>query len=125
MIARANWKWYGFPGHYICSDDCHFHIVTRVGRWIVSSIGAKRRGDGPLETIGEDGTVPGSGRTYETKVFPIAHAETKQCGCGQPHAMTWRELDSRGYTDSNAALAGHLAMCEKWAAIDRIPRKTT
>ena len=39
MIPKEDWKWFGSPGHYICSRWCRFHLCTLVGQYIVSTIG--------------------------------------------------------------------------------------
>ena len=32
-------KWFGSPGHFICSFDCRFHLCTQVGDYLVSTVG--------------------------------------------------------------------------------------
>lgn len=65
---RVNRTERGWPGHFICAQDCMYRRNTLLqgnGRnVIVSSVGSMRRkGDAGLETIGA------SGRYYETMVF--------------------------------------------------------
>jgi len=46
-------------------------------------------------------------------VFP---AKRDIADCCPWVASDWAGIDADGYTDAGAAYAGHLAMCEKWAA---------
>lgn len=98
-MTRA-WKWFGRPGHYICSARCIFHMHTHVGRYCVSTVGEfheHHRDPGPVEI--------GDGRLYETMVFAL-DANDSHNGS---------EIDFRPYNDWEAADTGHLEMCEKWA----------
>lgn len=136
-IAPEKWGWFGSPGHFICSQDCRFHMCTKVGDYLVSTVGeyfpdndvreiiAKSRGINlagkgdarrasymkqiGYETIGLD-------RTYETVVFLAGPPCAKKgCGCGMPLPDDYTELDFDGYNDPGAATKGHREMCSKWA----------
>ena len=102
------WEWFGNAGHLCVSDQCRFHLATKVGDYLVSTVGEyypshKNENDGP-ETIGYD-------RLFETMVFKAG--EPCSCGCGLP-TIDGSELDMDGYNDAGAANKGHLAMCYKW-----------
>src|SRR5262245_46801635 len=94
VVPYRGWQWYGNAGHFICGRWCRFHLATRVGPWLVSTVGEfvhPRHGGGseieearwlranwPGEDIGLD-------RKYETMVFRAGDpCETKDCGCGLP-----------------------------------------
>jgi hypothetical protein len=38
-IDMSNWKWFGHAGHFICADKCRFHLTTKVGKYLVSTVG--------------------------------------------------------------------------------------
>lgn len=39
MIPQKDWKWFGQAGHFICGQWCRFHLCTKIGRSIVSTVG--------------------------------------------------------------------------------------
>lgn len=113
LHPRAEWEWFGSPLHFCAAWNCHFHLGTLVGPWVVSTVGeyvpesAASRAD--YEEIG-------SGRLYETYVFRATGKRCTRpgCNCDQPE---WGggEIDSEGYNERGDAQRGHLAMCERWA----------
>lgn len=135
--AREEWEWFGSPGHFICSRDCRFHMCTKVGDYLVSTVGeylpdapvreifAKTRGvnltgkgdarvASYIKTMGYEEI--GLGRTYETMVFLAGTPCSKEdCGCGMPLPDDYIELDFGGYNDPGAATKGHREMCAKWS----------
>ena len=133
------WEWFGSPAHFICADDCRFHLATLVGPWVVSTVGeylpdsgswdlyAKRAGvnlagagqgdERRNQFLDEVGWVDiGAGRKYETFVFRASgkRCETEDCACGLPE---WEgsEIDSEGYNERGPAQRGHMTMCETWS----------
>lgn len=125
------------PAHFICSRDCRFHLATRVGPWIVSTVGEfepcmsvqeiraeskgltlKGRGDArradAMRQLGYEEI--GYQRTYETMVFPSAPRDDDGDTCCPWTAADFCEVECEGYNDAGAAYAGHLALCEKYAA---------
>jgi hypothetical protein len=130
-IPQEEWQWFGTPGHLCVARDCRFHLCTKVGPWLVSTVGEwippeRDRDEAWLEENwpgqevddaaldAED--VIGFGRKYETYVFkagkPCASAK---CGrCGLP-AQGGPELDSMPANTTGDANRNHLAMCKKWA----------
>ena len=136
-MPREKWQWFGSPGHFICARDCRFHLCTRIGKVLVSTVGEylpdsnvrdilaqsrgivlKGRGDDRLadwmtrcgyEDIGHQ-------RKYETMVFRLSGkvCATQDCGCGLPEIEA-SGLDFNGYNAAGDATRGHYAMCMKWA----------
>jgi hypothetical protein len=104
MIPESEWKWYGLPLHFICSDRCMFHLATKVGNYLVSSVGLMKHPD-------KDGFSPvGSSGYYETMVF---RTEGTHGPCGCPK-ITGNEMDSRRFGfDDNDPWDGH-AECEAY-----------
>ncbi len=110
------WKWFGMPGHFIGASDCRFHMATRIGPWIVSSVGAyaPSHSRDTLIEIGFD-------RTYETMVFKAAECDCPGDLC-EGHALEdTTELDMLPAKDPKTANANHMAMCLKWADIEVAP----
>ena len=138
MIQQDKWEWFGRPGHFICAEDCRFHLCTLIGDHLVSTVGAllpdapvreikaecrgivlEGRGDARLhdymKKLGYDEI--GCGRKYETMVFKVTgkRCMAKGCACGLPEIIP-SELDCEGYNDEGAAQVGHMVMCLKWAS---------
>jgi len=135
-VPPQNWRWYGNHGHFICGWWCRFHLATKVGPWLISTVGqylpeeASResiagargitlegRGDARLadfmKKVGYDEI--GVGRTFETMVFRAGRpCSSDECGCGLP-TTNGHELDFRPYNRAGEATRGHMAMCRKWA----------
>lgn len=136
-IPASEWVWMGHPAHFICSQWCRFHLATRVGDVIVSTLGeylpdapvreiyAECRGV-TLEGKGDDRLGDymdkvgfeeiGAGRLYETMVFKAKHRPGDCCEWRQADGT---DLDFEGYNDPTEAARGHMAMCEKWAAREK------
>jgi hypothetical protein len=137
---RSTWEWYGSAGHLIVASECRFHLATKVGPWLVSTVGewvpdsaswhifAESRGV-ELEGQGDARRADflnkvgfmeiGFGRKYETMVFRLGdeRCTAPECDCGMPVVIDWSELDSDGYNVRGDAQRGHYEMCEKWAKI--------
>lgn len=109
MIPESEWRWFGAPLHYICGSRCVFHLGTRIGNYVISTVGDFRP-DGPYkprDTIGYQ-------REFETMVFRVL-GDHGDCVCPQ---IDGSEIDSYTYpmgSECDAVNAGHLAMCHKWA----------
>lgn len=109
MISKDKWVWMPHAGHFICGSRCLFKLNTRVGKYIISTVGELRdirnNEDIGFEEIGCD-------RKYETMVFKATKAKDKCC----PYRMKKPSaLDFEGYNDPGKAYKGHLKMCLKWA----------
>lgn len=135
-IPVEDWAWYGNAGHFICGAYCRFHLCTKVGNYLVSTVGQyfpdsqvrellassrsidlKGRGDAReadyMEKVGYQEI--GWDRTFETMVFLAGKiCAEKGCACGLP-TIEGSELDFAGYNEAGAAAAGHLRLCRKWA----------
>ena len=134
-MERSEWTWMPHAAHLIVGNDCRFHLATEVGGHIVSTVGEYLPDEGSREihaqfkgiTLhgrGDDrradfirkcGYVEiGLDRTYETMVFP---SRPDDSGCCPFRPNSYSELDFEGYGNAPDAFNGHLAMCEKWAAM--------
>lgn len=129
----------GHPAHFICARDCKFFMATKVGKYIISTVGEylpdyqireiyadsrgielKGKGDARLadymkkigfEDIGLD-------RKYETMVFKAVKSETKgKHACpGCPFQIeSGSNLDEEYYNTAKDAYEGHYKLCNKWA----------
>ena len=123
MIPKADWKWYGNAAHFICGQWCRFHLATKVGRVVVSTIGEyvhprNSKGSERAETewLSENplGENVGAGRKFETMVFPT-RGDKCECGCGLPTVVYKYDLDFMGHDTREDATKGHMEMCERWA----------
>ena len=116
-VTADQWRWFGYPAHFIGAADCHFHLATQVGKFLVSTVGDHRPGDKTTnrQEIGHE-------RYFETFVFRVDGQ--RECGCPD---MDCTELDTRGYGNDAQCQElndGHLAMCRKWAALQDYKEKS-
>lgn len=131
MIPTKDWKWFGNPGHFICSCWCRFHLCTQVGVYLISTVGEYVH---PRHSKGNEqddtdwwkknwpGENVGAGRKYETTVFEAGEiCGVENCLCGIP-AIGGDPLDFSGYNLRRDAAQGHLAMCQKWAVTEKQER---
>jgi hypothetical protein len=115
-MAIKDWKWYGFAGHFICVKDCQFHLTTKVGDKLISTVGDYQPYYG-IPGRKDERTEIAPGRFYETMVFDISEnrkCEEKDCGCDLPVPNSWTKLDFNGYNTAGEAQAGHLELCLKY-----------
>lgn len=103
--SHESWKWYGYAGHLVVSNRCIYHLNTRVGKYLVSTVGAyyPDHSDG-MEPIGLS-----KDDLFETCVFTY-HGEIN----GQTFTKTYDEIEGRRYPTSQAAELGHYKMCWKY-----------
>jgi hypothetical protein len=135
-LNEKHWKWFGRAAHFICGNDCRFHMATQVGNYLISTVGeylpdsqvreimAKSRGiklEGKgdareAEFLAANGYEDiGYQRKYETMVFLAGPpCRRKDCGCGVPK-INGRELDFKGYNTAKDATEGHMELCLKWS----------
>lgn len=140
MIPKDEWEWFGNAGHFICGFWCRFHLCTKIGDFLVSTVGeyvpmegvreiqAEIRG---LQLEGKRGSEArlwsylkengyeeiGCDRLYETMVFRAGEPCTREnCNCGLPELSSAEELVAQGYNDRGAAARGHIAICARVAA---------
>lgn len=110
MQSRAGWKWYGYAGHFVGGKSCAFHLCTRVGGFLISTLGDyyPRSGNGKREPLGASGDS-----WFETFVFKCDGEEES----GDPKmADGFTEIDSERYAKSIDAERGHYRFCEKYAS---------
>ncbi len=144
QVDKSLWVWMPHPAHFICSRDCKFHLATYVPRpdggigVIVSTVGeylpdsavreifAQSRGialEGKgdaryadyMQKIGYEDL--GWKRKYETMVFRAKRREdAEDARCCPWEIESGRDIDMEGYNTAGDAYAGHMTLCEKWAA---------
>lgn len=117
MITADKWKWFGYPLHFCCADRCKFFMSTKIGKYIISTVGhlpPLKGYEGPdiKEINGEKMDEIGLDRTFETMVFK--HKRYCSCGCGRPRIVP-SDLDGDGYNTPKDAVKGHMKLCWKWA----------
>lgn len=124
-VPPSEWEWFGQAAHFICGQWCRFHLATKVGPWLVSTVGEyvhPRHSSGSEQAEAEwlkqnwPGEEIGCGRKYETMVFRAGNVcKDSRCNCGLPEIAS-SELDSGAYNEAGAARDGHFELCRKWAA---------
>ena len=139
-ITKDKWIWMPHPAHFICSRDCRFFLATKVGKFIVSTVGeyfpdravreihaqvydaewlAKNKilkGDHfDAEYMKKFGYEEiGYGRKYETMVFKAMPRKHKNRCC--PYMIiSGDNVDFEGYNSAEEAYKGHLKLCNKYA----------
>lgn len=145
-VEEKHWQWFGCAAHLIVGAQCRFHMATKIGDYLVSTVGEywpertsreiharhhnpqwlrdnqHRKGDdfdhAYMLKFGYE-TI-GCYRKYETMVFKTEDGECS-CGCGLPLVSDFTELDFEPYNDAKAARAGHMMLCHKWSN----PRKAS
>ena len=123
-IPPDQWEWFGNVAHLCVGQWCRFHMATKVGKYLVSTVGeyVHPRHSGSSEKTEAEwlkknwpGEDVGYGRKYETMVFEAgAPCADAKCGCGLP-SIGGSELDARGYNSAKDAREGHMKLCRKWA----------
>lgn len=103
LRGHSDWKWYGFPGHCIISSRCAYHLSTRVGKYLISTIGAYKRNplQDKFDPIGSD-----PNELFETMVFSC-DGEIN----GDPNVADYSELAGVRYATSREAEVGHYRLC--------------
>lgn len=121
-VPREEWEWFGHAAHLCVGRWCRFHLATKVGPWIVSTVGEyiHPRNSGSSERTEAEwlernwpGEDVGLNRKYETMVFEAGGP--CPCGCGMPIPNSWSEHGFEGYNDSASAREGHMRMCAEFA----------
>ena len=139
-IPKDQWVWMPHPAHFICGHRCRFHLATRIGQVIVSTVGEYWPENEVREIIAETKGVVingrgdareadymkkigfeeiGHNRKYETMVFRAAPRDHPTCCRFQ--LSSGHEIDFRGYNKPEDAYAGHLELCDKWAKDNSVP----
>ena len=116
--------WMPHAGHFICGNDCQFHINTHVNGYIISTVGEYVPDSAIREIRGRQTALIGDaekydygfkeigvGRTYETMVFKAKKSKNRCC----PYEMvSGDDIDFSGFNDPGKAYLGHLRMVSKW-----------
>lgn len=118
VIPRSEWEWFGYAGHFICASKCRFRLCTKVGDFLISTVGdmwfpdySKGTGSKKRETFGA-----GENSFFETYVFRAgARCTVADCGCNQPTLAEACEIDGERCATAGEAQALHLKYCEKYA----------
>lgn len=114
MIPMTEWKWFGYPGHFICAEDCRFRLCTQVGEYLVSTVGDLHYSHEPAKrrTLGCD-----ENSFFETYVFKAGPVcSLAGCGCGQPSPADSCEIDGLRTPTAGDAQRAHLDFCLKYAS---------
>lgn len=124
-IPEKDWKWFGFPAHFICAQWCRFHMATQIGDYIVSTVGqyihprhsmGSERAEAKWRQQHPNGEEIGVDRFYETMVFKAGPVcASASCGCGLPE-ISGHELDFKGYQNAGEATRGHMEICKTVAS---------
>jgi len=136
MITKDKWIWMPHPAHFICAEDCKFFLATKIGKYIVSTVG-EYFPDAPireifaesrkikLEGMGDARRADymkkigfekiGFGRLYETMVF-IAR-KSPECNVCPFVIASSSYVDFYGYKTPEEAYKGHMKLCNKYSKI--------
>ncbi len=108
MIPESQWRWAGYPAHLCVSYMCRWWMCTRIGNYVISSIGhyVPDREKNEMETIGA-----GPKDFFETMVFEADDLE-------DPFSWSGYELEQKRYADAEEAREGHMETCRHWADFD-------
>lgn len=118
-IAKKDWEWFGHAAHFCCGRWCRFHMATKIGNFLVSSVGqyvhprnsgASEKTESEWLLINPDGAEIGCDRFYETMVFKCTSGVCA-CGCGLPN-IDASELEFAGAKTSGEARENHNRICK-------------
>lgn len=116
-IPMKDWVWDGHAAHLIVGRYCQFHLATRAGDYVISTVGEYRppkgtRPDGEQlggEEYAEFESV-GLDRLFETYVFHCT-------GPGFGEISEFNEVDSLSANDHDTANRNHMELCRKYAVL--------
>lgn len=139
MIPESEWHWFGWPKHFIGANDCAFHMATKIGDVIVSTVGDYRPYDKFFDQKGNllsqyetlrgiakrEPQEIGFRRFYETMTFKAIPARCDCCDWEiDPSTEGYGGQTSEfGYLTASEAEKGHLKVCYEIAEII-VPRET-
>jgi len=109
-IPESEWIWYGFGGHFVCRDRCGYHLCTRIGGYLISTIGHFVRDWHKDSNVTPLRCEPDS--FYETMVF-TCYGEDDD---GNPNITDHNPIAEECYVKSIDAERGHRAYCERYAS---------
>lgn len=109
-VARDKWEWFGYPGHFIAANSCRFRLCTKVGKYLISTVGDYEY-NGKRQTLGS-----GDDSFFETYVFNAGpRCADAKCGCGQPTLASASEIDGTRTGTAGEAQKAHLKYCAKYS----------
>ena len=125
MIEKKDWEWDGFKKHFIGAHSCEFGMATRVGDWVVSTVGGYQ----PYKHFKDDDVFLlkmniknkyeyediGAYRKFETMVFKCVKPKCDCCSFDLDVSQEHESLFG-SYNSANEARIGHMEICEKVAA---------
>ena len=124
MIPQEKWQWFGSPAHFCCASWCRFHLATKVGKYLISTVGEyvpPRNSGGGEQTEAKwlmenwPGENIGFNRKYETMVFRAGKVCRKTgCKCGLPMIGS-DELTCLGANQAGQAARNHMNLCREYA----------
>jgi len=107
-LSEAEWKWYGYAGHFIGGQQCAYHLSTRIGAFLVSTVGDYQPNG---ERGGRMRIGAGDNAFFETYIFRCEGEDEN----GDPIVSDFSEIDGERYAESIDAERGHF--CKKYAHI--------
>jgi hypothetical protein len=109
VIPESEWVWQGHAGHFCGADYCKFRLSTRVGSYLISTIGDYLpAGTNTCTPLTSDPTS-----FFETSVFRAG--EALECGCTYMDSPS--PLEGVHYETAAAAQRGHVDLCKKYAGL--------
>ena len=116
-IPESEWEWFGNAGHFICGRWCRFHLCTKVGPWLVSTVGEYVHPRHSKGNEADEFSDIGCDRKYETMVFLAGErCVATDCGCGLPF-IDGSERDMLPANTAKEAAENHVVLCKKYAEI--------
>lgn len=110
-MSKADWIWMGHGGHFIGGNECRFRLNTKVGNYIVSTVGEYY----PMSNADKPYSI-GYNRTFETMVFKAVKGDAPCCPFEAD--VSAGVLEMVPYNTPGDAQEGHMLMCEKYDALD-------
>lgn len=107
----SQWVWYGHAGHLCVANSCRFHLCTKVGRYLVSTVGDYFM-DNKRETLGAE--ADSFFETYVFNAYPGTQCLDTNCLCGMPK-VDFNQIEGVRCATAGDAARTHMKMCKKYA----------
>lgn len=109
-MASDKWTWYGHAGHLCAAYNCRFHLCTKVGGYLVSTVGDYFE-RGIRNTVGayKDSFF----ETFVFNVLPGSSCSDLACLCGLPN-VDWVNIEGVRCATAGEASKTHMRMCKKY-----------
>lgn len=140
MTKKDKWLWMPHPAHFICARDCKFFLATKVGKYIISTVGEyfpdsrvraifaecrgiKIEGKGDeydynyMKKIGFE-ELHADKTFYETMVFKavkVPKNDKRSCESCPFRIDVQKCFDEVHYKTSAEAMKGHYKLCAKFS----------